>query len=113
MTNDDGVQKFLQSFCLVERFLSLSHGNSVPESGFSINRIVIEAYGYIINENKIVALRFVKDELLRVVVILNFNITKGLIGELKSSHLKYVQYMSEGKNKKKKRNKESYWKMKS
>lgn len=43
--------------------------------------------------NTIVALRLVKDRLFRVADILNFNITKELIDEVKRSHFKYVQYV--------------------
>ena len=51
-------------------------------------------------ENTIVALLVVKDELFRVSDILNFNITKELIDEVKSSHFKYVQYLDEERKQK-------------
>ena len=33
--SDDGLQKYTQLICLVKCILSLSHGNSTPERGFS------------------------------------------------------------------------------
>ena len=39
-------KKYLQLFALVKCVLSLSHGNSAPESGFSINKSMLEVYGH-------------------------------------------------------------------
>ena len=47
--------------------LSLSHGDAVPERGFSINKILLDAHGPNIGEDKIVQIRLVEDELHRLV----------------------------------------------
>ena len=76
--------KFPQLFELVQGVLSLSHGNSTPERGFSMNKITLEAQGYTMYEDTIVAPRIVKDELNRVGGVINFNITHGLISDFKA-----------------------------
>ena len=87
--DDNGSLKFPQLFELAQCVLSLSHGNSTPERGFSINKIMLEAHGYTMYEDTIVALRIVKDELNRVGGVTNFNITSGLISDVKASYSKY------------------------
>ena len=37
--------------------LSVSHGNAVPEHGFSINRKILDANGYSISEETIIAIQ--------------------------------------------------------
>ena len=76
-------------FALVKCVLSVSHGNSTPERGFSVNRIILETHEYIIYEDTIVALRIVKEELNRVGSVTKFNIVKELIKEVKLSSSQY------------------------
>ena len=38
MTNEEGVLKYSQLFAFAKAILLLSHGNVVPERGFSINK---------------------------------------------------------------------------
>ena len=40
------LKKYPQLFSLVKCVLTLSHGNSAPERGFSINKIMFDAGGY-------------------------------------------------------------------
>ena len=54
-------KKYPQLFALVKCVLSLSHGNSVPESGFSINKSMLEVHGHSLGEDMLEALRVVKD----------------------------------------------------
>ena len=42
---------------LARCILWLSHGNAVPERGFSINGKILDAHGYSISEETIIALR--------------------------------------------------------
>ena len=44
--------------------LSISHGNSAPENGFSINKHILDIYGHSLKEDTIEALRVVKDAIL-------------------------------------------------
>ena len=76
-------------FALVKCVLSVSHGNSTPERGFSVNRIILETHEYIIYEDTIVALRIVKEELNRVGSVTKFNTVKELIKEVKLSSSQY------------------------
>ena len=76
-------------FALVKCVLSVSHVNSTPERGFSVNRIMLETHEYIIYENTIVALRIVKEELNRVGSVTKFNTVKELIKEVKLSSSQY------------------------
>lgn len=103
---DEYWAKILPLFCLVKCILSFSHGNSVTERGFSINRIMLGVHGYMMKENTIVALWFVKDELFRVGGILNFNITRSNRLHMKRVNMFNI-WMKKEKKKKKNRNKES------
>ena len=83
LRDDKGALKYPQLFALVKCVLSVSHGNSTPECGFSINKIMLETHGYTIYEDAIVTLKIVKDELNRVGSVTKFNIDKELIKEVK------------------------------
>ena len=52
-----------QLLALVKCIFSLSHGHSYPERGFSITKILVDAHGTTIDNDTIIALRFVKDHL--------------------------------------------------
>ena len=59
MTNEDNVLKYPQLFTLAKAVSSLSHGNVVPERGFSMNKYFLSVHGNLFKEDTIVALRFV------------------------------------------------------
>ena len=69
--------------------LTLSHGKTGAEQGFSINKAIIDAHGTRIGEDVIIALRRIKHRLLRGV--LKFEITRPLIESLKLSRSKYEE----------------------
>ena len=56
--NESGNLKYPQLFQLAKAVLSLSHGNSAPESGFSIKKIQFDAHGTSMGEDTISALHF-------------------------------------------------------
>ena len=56
---------------------------------------MVEAHGYTIKNDTIVALRIVKDELRRVGGVVNFKFTKELIDEAKGSRSKYMADLEE------------------
>ena len=89
LTDDAGNLKYLQLFCLVKCVLSLSHGNSIPERGFSINKQMLNVHGYSTSEHTIVSLRFVKDELHRVGGEAKFRINRELLDDVKGSFARY------------------------
>ena len=63
MMNDDGNLKYPQLFALAKAVLPISHGNVVPERGFSLNKYMLSIYGNNLDDEFIVALRIFKDEL--------------------------------------------------
>ena len=69
--DDRGSLKYVQLFALFKCLLSLSHGNSTPERGFSINKQMLEAHGYRIYQETLEALSLVKDELNQVSGVFN------------------------------------------
>ena len=64
LRDDKGALKYPELFTLVKCVLSVSHGNSTPEHGFSINKIMLETHEYTIYEDTVVTLRIVIDELI-------------------------------------------------
>ena len=86
ITNEGGALKYPQLFALAKIVLSLSHGNVVPERGFSINK-------YALKEETIVSLRLVKDELCSIDGLKNFKVTKPLMRSVKESYSRYQAYL--------------------
>ena len=102
LLDGNGGLKYPQLFYMVKCVLSLSHGNSVPERGFSINKILLDAHGYSIKEDTIIALRFVKDELHRIGGATKFVISRGLIESCKTAHARSVAAEEKEQEEKKK-----------
>ena len=57
MMNDDGNLKYPQLFALPKAVLSISHGNVVPERGFSLNKYMLSIHGNNLEDENIVSLR--------------------------------------------------------
>ena len=83
IVNENGLKRL---FCLVKCIMSLNHGNASPERGFSINKLMLECYGYTMEKNTISALRLVH----HVDGVLKFPITKDLMEQVKGSRAKYI-----------------------
>ena len=83
------AKKYPQLFALVKCVLSLSHVNSAPESGFSINKSMLEVHGHSLGEDTLEALRVVKDAIVNSGSVLNIPITHMLIMSVKNSYQKY------------------------
>ena len=94
MTNESGALKYTQLFNLAKTILSLSHGNAVPERGFSINKYILAAHGNALKEDTIVALRLVKDELCSVGGMENFKVTKPLMRSVKGAYARYEAHLA-------------------
>ena len=73
--------------------LSLSHGNAVPERGFSMNKIMLESHGYTIGNNTMAALRLVEDSI-RKGGVDKFPITRKLVNYSFKSYAKYQEYLA-------------------
>ena len=71
-----GAKKYPQLAKLAQCVLSLSHGNSTSEKGFSVNKRLLAVNGYSTCEDMIIALCMVKDELLCVDGVLEFPIIR-------------------------------------
>ena len=83
MLNESGNLKYPQLFQLVKVVLSLSHGNSVPERGFSINKILLDAHGTSLKEDTITALRLGKFKLRYIKFLSNSNSLQKIPGNIK------------------------------
>ena len=75
LVDEFGAKTYPQLAKLAQCIFSLSHRNSTPERRFSVNKRLLVGHGYITYEDRIIALRMTKDELLRVSGILEFPIT--------------------------------------
>ena len=84
-----GKMKYPQLFRLVKCVLSISHGNSVPERGFSINKHLLSLHGSSIKDETIVALRMVNDYILSVGSITKVSVNKQLLLSVKSARQHY------------------------
>ena len=91
---DDGTAKYPQLASLMKVVLCLSHGNAVPERGFSINKIMLDAHGYTLDNDTIAALRLVKDAIRRSGGVEKFPVTKKLINSSFKAYDKYQQYLA-------------------
>ena len=73
------ILKFSNLSKLAHCVLVIPHGNAEPERGFSINKHVLNIHGNSLKEDTIVALRLVKDCLIRAGGVEKFVVTKELI----------------------------------
>ena len=87
--DESGKMKYPQLFCLVKCMLSISHGNSVPERGFSINKHLLSLHGSLIKDEIIVVLWMVKDYILSVGSITKVSVNKQLLSSVKSARQRY------------------------
>ena len=75
-----GAQKYPILSKLVTRCLCvLPQGNADPERGFSLNKKLLDSHGPSIGEDTIVALRFIKDELILKGGVMKINFTKNML----------------------------------
>ena len=89
MLLESGAIKYPTLLSLYKAVSSLSHGNSAPENGFSINKYIIGIHGNSIHADTIEAIRFVKDTILNYGSIFDVPITKGLLDSVKLSKQRY------------------------
>ena len=83
MTNDTGNINYSQLFNLVKAILSLSHGYVSAESGFSVNKAVLNAHGKSLKEKTIEVSKLVKDYLMRCNGYVNVLVTELLLKSVK------------------------------
>ena len=88
--SDDGLEKYTQLICLVKCVLSLTHGNSTLERGFSINKYLLEVHRSSTSEKTLESFCFVKDEVCCFGGVKIVPISWELISSVKNAHSKYV-----------------------
>ena len=81
--------KHPQLFWLVKPVLSLSDGNTSSESGFSINKSILNSHGNSLDPDTIQAPRIVKDFIIKHGNYLNVDRTKKLLYSVRNSHIRY------------------------
>ena len=84
MKDESRQLKYLQLFALVKCVLSISHGNTIPEQGFSINKYLLSIHGTSTSNETIIAWRLVKDFIL-VGGYMKFSVNKNLILSVKTA----------------------------
>ncbi|CAH0556455.1 unnamed protein product [Brassicogethes aeneus] len=87
--NAEGAIKYEQLAYLSLTAITLSHGNAIPERGFSINKNILTDK-HALKEDTIVALRIVKDSIKSVEEIVNFNINRKLLNLCANARSKYL-----------------------
>ena len=90
LMGSDGKPKYAFLVSLFQVILSISHGNSAPENGFSINKAILDVDGNSLGESTIEALRFVKDALLQYPSVLDIPITRSLVDNVKDARKRYA-----------------------
>ena len=68
---------------------SISRRNSVPESGFSINKFLLDTHGSSTENDMIIALQIVKDNILIGACIMKVSVNKQLLSFVKSARQIY------------------------
>ena len=86
--------KYPQLFSLVKAVLSISHGSASPDSGFSINKSILDTHGNSLDPDTIQALRIVT---IKDGNYLNVDVTKKLLHSVKNSHIRYKADLEEKK----------------
>ena len=98
IVTESGLAKYPMLLLLFKTVASLSHRNSAPANGFSINQCNIGLHGNSIQADTIKVLRMVKDTILSHGSIFDVPITKGLLESVK---LDKQQYSHDLENKRK------------
>jgi hypothetical protein len=97
ITDEFGKLKYKYLSTLAKCVLSLSHGNAVPESGFSLNKSIMDVHGCSLDNKTLVSLRTIKDACIREGGFLNIKITNSLIQSVKGAYQKYNAALEEKK----------------
>jgi len=105
-TSDDGELKFKEIGTLAQICLTVDHCNATPERGFSVNNNIVTDDRCNLDEETIVAIRFVNDFMSRYAAITDFAIDKRLLQHAKESHSRYKQHLETKKVQEEKKKKE-------
>ena len=91
MKDESRQLKFSHLFALVRCLMSISHGKSIPEWGFSINKYLLSIHVTSSSNETIIALHLVKDHLILIGGYMKFSISRNLILSVKMAWQKYRQ----------------------
>ena len=73
LNSSEGQPKYPLLISLFKVLLSVSHGNSASENGFSINKAMLNVHGYSLGESTSEALPFIKDAIYCILLYLTFS----------------------------------------
>ena len=91
MKDESEQLKYPQLLASGKCVLSVSHGNSIPEQGSSVNKYLLSIHGTSTSNKTIIALHLVKDDLILIGAYIKFSIKKKLILSVKTARQKYQQ----------------------
>ena len=80
--------------------------NPAPERGFSINKIMLQIHGSSLDDETIVAIRFVKDHIIKCGGVMNVKISKDLLRSVQSASQRYLAFLDEKRKNEKKEEEE-------
>lgn len=93
MTDCSGAKKYVKLGAVAKAALTLSHGNAIPERGFSANNSLLSKERLSLAENTIVAERIVKEAVRLFGNVTSIPITKKFITTIKNSYAEYAHEM--------------------
>ena len=101
-----GLPKYGKLSKLAMCVLVLPHGNAEPERGFSINKFMLAIHGTSLDDETIIALRLIKDHILKCGGMMHVKLTQDLLKSVQQSHHRYTEFLKERAEKVKQADKE-------
>ena len=89
LRNSTNIIKYPIFSAFMKCVLSISHGSSVPESGFSINKHILDIHGHSLKEDTIETLTVLKDAILYRPSLLNVPVIKEMLRSVKALRQRY------------------------
>ena len=96
LLDENWNKKYSELWQLVKRVMMLiSHGNTDPKRGFSINKHMLNIHGYSLGEDTIIAVRIVKDYIIKCGGSENVPVTNALLKSCKQARNRYYTDLEE------------------
>ena len=89
LLDENWNKKYSELWQLVKCVMLISHGNADPERGFSINKHMLNIHGYSLGEDTIIAVRIVKDYIIKCGGSENVPVTNALLKSCKQARDRY------------------------
>jgi hypothetical protein len=93
-----GEKKYANLCTLVKSALTLSHGNAVPERGFSVNNSLLAKERLALSEQTIIAERIIKEVVRITGTVADIPVTKDLIICANKAHADYLIHLEKQKH---------------